>query len=214
MFEAFAFYFFSIVVIASFIVTVMAKNPLYALTSLATGMIMISGFFFLLNADFLGVVQIIVYTGAVMALYAFGMMFFDSTKDVKEKNPSASLVFLLSGLSALLVVVIFAAPMISPLDIQMTVGEGLAGNIAALYPMETTVINQAAVLAGAEPITQVVNNVQSVGMVLFTKYLIPFEVAAVMLLVAMIAGIILAGKKMDQSLTLMSEDEIQEKGIA
>ena len=214
MFEAFAFYFFSIVVIASFIVTVMAKNPLYALTSLATGMIMISGFFFLLNADFLGVVQIIVYTGAVMALYAFGMMFFDSTKDVKEKNPSASLVFLLSGLSALLVVVIFAAPMISPLDIQMTVGEGLAGNIAALYPMETTVINQAAVLTGAEPITQVVNNVQSVGMVLFTKYLIPFEVAAVMLLVAMIAGIILAGKKMDQSLTLMSEDEIQEKGIA
>lgn len=214
MFEAFAFYFFSIVVIASFIVTVMAKNPLYALTSLATGMIMISGFFFLLNADFLGVVQIIVYTGAVMALYAFGMMFFDSTKDVKEKNPSASLVFLLSGLSALLVVVIFAAPMISPLDIQMTVGEGLAGNISALYPMETTVINQAAVLAGAEPITQVVNNVQSVGMVLFTKYLIPFEVAAVMLLVAMIAGIILAGKKMDQSLTLMSEDEIQEKGIA
>ena len=214
MFEAFAFYFFSIVVIASFIVTVMAKNPLYALTSLATGMIMISGFFFLLNADFLGVVQIIVYTGAVMALYAFGMMFFDSTKDVKEKNPSASLVFLLSGLTALLVVVIFAAPMISPLDIQMTVGEGLAGNIAALYPMETTVINQAAVLAGAEPITQVVNNVQSVGMVLFTKYLIPFEVAAVMLLVAMIAGIILAGKKMDQSLTLMSEDEIQEKGIA
>ncbi len=38
-------------------------------------------------------------------------------------------------------------------------------------------------------------------MVLFTKYLIPFEVAAVMLLVAMIAGIILAGKKMDYSLT-------------
>ncbi|MDH5464287.1 MAG: NADH-quinone oxidoreductase subunit J [Thiovulaceae bacterium] len=214
MFESFAFYFFSIVVIGSFIVTVMANNPLYSLTSLATGMIMISGFFFLLNADFLGVVQIIVYTGAVMALYAFGMMFFDSTKDVKEKNPSASLVFLLSGLSALLVVVIFAAPMISPLDIQMTVGEGLAGNIQALYPMDTEVINQAAVLTGAEPITQVINNVQSVGMVLFTKYLIPFEVAAVMLLVAMIAGIILAGKKMDKSLTLTSEDEIQEKGIA
>ena len=41
------------------------------------------------------------------------------------------------------------------------------------------------------------------------KYLVPFEVAAVMLLVAMIAGIVLAGKKMDRSLTQMSEEEIQ-----
>jgi len=43
---------------------------------------------------------------------------------------------------------------------------------------------------------------------LFTKFLVPFEVAAVMLLVAMIAGIVLAGKKMDKSLTLMAEEEI------
>ncbi len=214
MFESFAFYFFSIVVIASFTVTVMATNPLYALTSLATGMIMISGFFFLLNADFLGVVQIIVYTGAVMALYAFGMMFFDSVHDVKEKNPSSKLIFLLSGLSALLVVVIFAAPMISPLDIQMSVGEPLSGSVQALHPFDYDVINEAQVLAGAEEVRVPARNVQSVGIVLFTKYLIPFEVAAVMLLVAMIAGIILAGRKMDQSLTLMSEEEIQEKGIA
>ena len=45
-------------------------------------------------------------------------------------------------------------------------------------------------------------------MVLFTKYLVPFEVAAVMLLVAMIAGIVLAGKKMDSSLTLLEDEEI------
>jgi NADH-quinone oxidoreductase subunit J len=43
-------------------------------------------------------------------------------------------------------------------------------------------------------------------LILFTKYLIPFEVAALMLLVAMIAGIILAGKKMDISLTDIEED--------
>ena len=45
-------------------------------------------------------------------------------------------------------------------------------------------------------------------MVLFTKYLVPFELAAIMLLVAMVAGIVLAGKKMDRSLTLMGEEEI------
>ena len=43
-------------------------------------------------------------------------------------------------------------------------------------------------------------NAQDVGMVLFTKYLIPFEVAAVMLLVAMVGGIVMAGKKMDRYL--------------
>lgn len=43
---------------------------------------------------------------------------------------------------------------------------------------------------------------------MFTKYLVVFEVAAVMLLVAMVAGIVLAGKKMDLSLTLMNEEDI------
>ncbi len=198
MFEAFAFYFFSVVVLVSFTVTVMAKNALYSMTSLAVGMIMISGYFFLLNADFLGVVQIIVYTGAVMAIYAFGMMFFDTIKDVSEKNPSGKLVFVLAGLSALLVVVMFATPLVS----ESIVTEGMQ----AFYPMaeQTVVLN-------GEAVSQVVKNSETVGMVLFTKYLIPFEVAAVMLLVAMIAGIILAGRKMDQSLTLMSDKEIEEK---
>lgn len=200
MFEAFAFYFFSIVILAAFSVTVMAKNALYAMSSLAVGMILISGYFFLLNADFLGVVQIIVYSGAIMAIYGFGMMFFDTIKDVKEANPSSSLVFLLSGLSALLVVVIIATPLIS----EPLVVEGMK----AFHPMmaETFTIDGVAY-------TEVIKNTETVGMVLFTKYLVPFEVAAIMLLVAMIAGIILAGKKMNESITLMNDEELQEKGL-
>ena len=53
-----------------------------------------------------------------------------------------------------------------------------------------------------------VGNAQDVGIVLFTKYLVPFEVAAVMLLVAMVGGIILAGKKMDISITELAEHDI------
>jgi len=169
--EGFAFYLFSILTIGLFSVTVMSKNVLYAMTSLAAAMILVSGFFFLLGADFLGVIQIIVYVGAIIALYAFAMMFFDATRDIKEKNTSNSIVFLLGGMSALVLVLMFAAPIHS-------------NDIQALYPM-----------------TEGVGNAQDVGMVLFTKYLIPFEVAAVMLLVAMISGIILAGKKMDNSIT-------------
>ncbi len=179
MFEVIAFYLFAFLTVVMFGITVFTKQALYALTALAAGMIFISAFYFLLGADFLGAVQIIVYTGAVMALYAFGMMFFDTTRNVTEHGRAPQLVFLLSGMVALLVVVIFVSPIIS-------------GNITALNPIETNV-----------------GNPQAVGKVLFTQYLVPFEVAAVMLLVAMIAGIVLAGKKMDNSLTLMEEEEIE-----
>ena len=181
MFEAVAFYLFAFLTITMFFITVTTSQALYALTALAAGMIFISAFFFILGADFLGAVQIIVYTGAVMALYAFGMMFFDTTREVKEKQGNKYIVVGLSTLAAVLVVVIFAAPMVSE-------------NIVALYPA----------IDG-------VGNTQEVGLVLFTKYLIPFEVAAIMLLVAMVAGIVLAGKKMDLSITLLNDAEIEEE---
>jgi len=178
MFEVVAFYLFAILTIAMFGITVLTKNALYALSSLAAGMIFISAFFFLLNADFLGVVQIVVYTGAVMALYSFGMMFFDSISDIDETISNPRLTFFLTGIVAVIVVIIFMAPVIG-------------ANAQAFYPVHTEY-----------------GNIQDVGLVLFTKYLVPFEVAAVMLLVAMIGGIILAGKKMDVSITELAEHDI------
>jgi len=185
MFEIVAFYLFSMLTIVMFSITVFTNNSLYALSSLAAGMIFISAFFFLLDADFLGAVQIVVYTGAVMALYAFGMMFFDALSTVKEKVNNPRLVFLLTGVCSLIIVLIFVAPIVG-------------ANIEAQYPM-----GLAAELHGT-----VDGNSQDVGIVLFTKYLVPFEIAAVMLLVAMIGGIILAGKKMDVSYSELSEEEI------
>lgn len=178
MFEAIAFYLFAALTIVMFTITVMTSQALYAITAMAAGMIFISAFFFILGADFLGAIQIIVYTGAVMALYAFGMMFFDTTRNVVEKRTNPRIVFVLGVLAAVMVVAIVVAPIVS-------------NNIQAIYP-----------------IIPEVGNSQAIGMVLFTKYLVPFEVAAVMLLVAMIGGIVLAGKKMDKSLTLMAEEEI------
>lgn len=178
MFEAIAFYLFAALTIVMFTITVMTSQALYAITAMAAGMIFISAFFFILGADFLGAIQIIVYTGAVMALYAFGMMFFDTTRNVVEKRTNPQIVFVLGVLAAVMVVAIVVAPIVS-------------NNIQALYPIQ-----------------EGVGNSQAVGMVLFTKYLVPFELAAVMLLVAMIGGIVLAGKKMDKSLTLMAEEEI------
>ena len=181
MFEIVAFIIFSVLTISMFSITVLTNNALYALSSLAAGMIFISAFFFLLDADFLGAVQIVVYTGAVMSLYAFGMMFFDSLSEVKEKIRNPRLVFLLSGMVALLVVVVLIAPI-------------LGQNIEANYPVHPEYGNSV-----------------DVGLILFTKYLIAFELAAIMLLVAMIGGIVLAGKKMNESYSEMKEEEIDEK---
>ncbi len=181
LFEVVAFYLFATLTVVMFCITVFTNNALYALSSLAAGMIFISAFFFLLDAEFLGAVQIVVYTGAVMALYAFGMMFFDSLTTINEKIKNPRLVFLLSGLIALLIVVIFVSPII---------GQNVEANL---------------------PIHPEWGNTQDVGVVLFTKYLIPFEVAAVMLLVAMVGGIILAGKKMNTSYTQLSENQIEEQ---
>jgi NADH-quinone oxidoreductase subunit J len=168
-----------------FLVVVFSKNALYAMSALAAGMILISGFFFLLNADFLGVVQIIVYTGAVMALYAFGMMFLDSTTNIKENNKDTKLVYGLAIASGLLMVGMIVAPFM---------GEHLLLDSPLSNPD----------LFGG-------NNPQQVGVVLFTKYLVPFELAAIMLLVAMIAGIVLVGKKMDDSITLQVDTEIEKE---
>jgi NADH-quinone oxidoreductase subunit J len=108
------------------------------------------------------------------------MMFFDSLNDISEKQHNAKLIFGLTGAAALITVIVVMAP---------TIGT----NVLAYEPVHTQY-----------------GNAQDVGLVLFTKYLVPFEVAAVMLLVAMIAGIILAGKKMDTSITEMHDDEIDQ----
>ncbi len=181
MYEVIAFYVFAALTIGMFAIVVISKNALYAMSALAGGMIFISGFFFILDADFLGVVQITVYSGAIMALYAFGMMFFDTTRDVSEKMRSKKVAYTLFILSAILLVAILCVPL-------------AATNLEAMYPM-----------------VENIGNIQMIGLVLFTKYLVPFELAAIMLLVAMIAGIVMASKRMDEHLEQgLIEGEIED----
>lgn len=182
MFEAVAFYLFAALSASMFLVVVTTNNVLYALTALAGGMIFISAFFFMLGVEFLGAVQIVVYTGAIMALYAFGMIFFDSSREIKEREGNPIVLWSLTGIIGFILLVILSAPFA---HIALEPANKLAGELGDM------------------------GNIQAIGYVLFTKYLVPFELAAVMLLVAMIAGIVLAGKKMDKSLTLISDEEAE-----
>lgn len=183
MLETISFYLFAILIIASFSIVAFSANILYAMSALATGMIFISGLFFTLGADFLGVVQISVYTGAVMALYAFGMMFFDSTKEVREHIKHTKTIAILGVGSAIMVAIIILIPRI----VIISVGDSA---------LKSQVESQ--------------GNVESLGMLLFTKYLLPFEIAAVMLLIAMIAGIVLVKKDAPRDSSALDSSTLKE----
>ena len=175
MYESFAFYLFSALVLVSFSFSVFCKNALNAVSALAAGMVFISAIFFLLGAEFLGVVQIIVYTGAVVVLYAFAMMFFDTSKECEPKSGNKKakiIIYLLSSFIALLLIFIFLAPIYG------------------------------AKFDGLSPIASELGNIEAIGILLFSKYLIAFEMCAVMLLVAMVAGIILIHKDLNTQNTL------------
>lgn len=173
MFEAVAFYIFSAACLGCFAVSVSSKNVLHSMSALAGGMIFISALFFLLGAEFLGVVQIIVYTGAVLVLYAFSMMFFDVSSEISESKVGARFVFSMSVFAAFLLVLIFTSPIISQ-HLQ-----------ASSLLVQSQNLNN-------------LSNVEAVGILLFTKYLIIFELAAIMLLTAMVAAIVLVHKDMDK----------------
>lgn len=165
MFEAVAFYLFAFLTLSAFFVVISTNNLLYALTALASGMIFISSFFFILGAEFLGVVQIAVYTGAVIVMYAFGLMFLDISQGIKEHYQGQMRICIMVLMIAFLLLALFAFPIYHQ-------------NV--LLEKSTIIIN--------EP------NTFGIGRVLFGKYLIAFEITGVLLLVALIGGVALGLK--------------------
>lgn len=77
MLEVISFYVFAVITIVSFCGAVFSSNIVKSLASLMIGLVSISIFYFMLNAEFLAVIQIVVYSGSILALYGFFLMFID-----------------------------------------------------------------------------------------------------------------------------------------
>ncbi|EIY3461873.1 NADH-quinone oxidoreductase subunit J [Campylobacter coli] len=167
MIEILAFTFFSVVVLGFFLVAVLSTNMLYSLSALAGGMVFLSGFYFLLDAEFLGVIQIIVYSGAVLGLYSFAMMFFDSSKEFKEKLRAKKSFFLLVILSAVLLLFMFLG----------FKHQNIAGDLALSDP-------------------NLFDYNKQLAFAIFSKYLLAFEFIAILLLIALICAIVLTHKEL------------------
>lgn len=96
--EQILFFLISSIALLSAVYFVVAKNPLYAILSLVITFFSIAGLYILLNAQFLGIVQIIVYAGAIMVLFLYILMMLNlNKKDESRKNPVGKFVGVLSA---------------------------------------------------------------------------------------------------------------------
>ncbi len=157
------FWFLSALALIAAIGVVSSKNPIFSVLWLIVVFFAISGHYVLMNAQFLAIVNIIVYAGAIMVLFLFVIMLMNLNAEAEPvKNVYMKMAGVISGLSLMIVL------------------------IAALSNSST---HNTVMRPGTN-----VGLIENLGKALFTQYVVPFEIASVLFLSAMVGAIII-GKK-------------------
>ena len=171
MLESLLFIIMSLITIACAIGVVFQRNPIYSAVFLIQTMVSLAVLYVLLHAQFVAAVQVMVYAGAIMVIFVFVIMLLNLNKDDLEgdrnKLPMQKPAAIILGL--MLVVMIGVI-------MTRTIYQGAQGE----YTPE--VMDQ-------------IGNTQLVGKMLFTKYVLPFEIASILLFAAIVGAIILAKKQ-------------------
>ncbi len=173
-FAAAAFYIFAFAAVASALMVVASKNPVHSVLFLISAFISASGLFVLMGAEYLAMVLVVVYVGAVAVLFLFVVMMLDV--DFVEMKQGFLQYLPIGGAIAALVVaelIMVVAAWVFPSDAEL----------ALAHPSPTA----------AETITDPngPNNIEALGLILYTDYVHYFQIAGIVLLVAMIGAIIL-----------------------
>ena len=159
------FFYFAGMIVASAAVAVASSNLIYSALSLLVTFIHVAGIYILLNAEFIAAVQIIVYAGAILVLYLFVLMLFNPQQERVYLHRQRALgVFLAVSLLGLMLFAAFRS------EILPTRGDFTVASV------------------------QATGHTQAIGEALFTDFVFPFEIASLILLVAMIGAILLAGR--------------------
>lgn len=159
------FWFLSALALFSALMVLLSKNPIHSVLWLIVVFFAISGHYILLNAQFLAIVNLIVYAGAIMVLFLFVVMLMNPGIETEpQKNIYIKLGGVVSG-GLLLTVIISTVRSATEID----------GKIATMEVGEAGLI-------------------QNLGKVLFSQYMIPFEISSVLFLSAMVGAIVI-GKK-------------------
>lgn len=159
------FYIVSFIAVVSALLVVLNRNAVYSVIFLVLTFLSLASLFLLLEAYFLAVLEILIYAGAIMVLFLFVVMLLN----VGREEALPRLMQVQRGFSLLLILLFFL---------------GL-----------TLLILQGTVALPESKATATVGSVTAVGEVLFSKYLFPFEVASLLLLVALIGTVYLAKRK-------------------
>ena len=158
------FWFLTSLSLFSALMVVFSSNPVYSVLWLILVFFTISGHYILMNAQFLAIVNMIVYAGAIMVLFLFVIMFMNMNKESEpQKSNWLRLAAAVSGGSLMLILV--AALKNNGGFINSLRGEGNIGLI------------------------------KNLGKVLFTQYVVPFEISSILFLSAMVGAVVLAKKE-------------------
>lgn len=162
MFEAILFYFFSTVLVGAAVGVITVRNPVHSVLLLVLAFFTSAALWLLLEAEFLAIILVLVYVGAVMVLFLFVVMMLD----INVANQRQGFIrYLPLGAGVVLLIV---------LELAAVLGSGQFGGEAFQKP-------------SALPADY--SNTQALGQVLYTVYVYPFEIASVILLVAIVAAI-------------------------
>jgi len=171
MIHVFAFYLFAVLTIASAVLVIMARNPVHSVLWLILAFFNAAGLMVLVGAEFIAMVLVIVYVGAVAVLFLFVVMMLDI--DFAELRAGFVRNFPLGILIALVLLA----------EIVLGVGAYRAGALKLGTPD-----GSAATPAGT-------SNIEAIGALLYGRYLFLFEAAGIILLVAMIGAIVLTHRQ-------------------
>jgi NADH-quinone oxidoreductase subunit J len=163
--EQLFFFYFAVVIAASSVLVVALRNPIYSALSLLIMFFHVAGLYVTLHAEFLAAVQVIVYAGAILVLYLFVVMLLNLKQDDRYHRQWPA-----------------AAAVGSILALEAIMLTLVTGQTQPVKPV------------GPETASGGLGNTEALGDVLYSTYLFPFEVASLLLLVAMIGAIILAKK--------------------
>ena len=159
------FYLFASVCVASAFMVIAAKNPVHSVLYLILAFVNAAGLFVLMGAEFLAMILIVVYVGAVAVLFLFVVMMLDVDFAELRQGVLAYLPF------GALIGIVLLAELLLVLG-AWTIGPGVPRAIAAPIPADIT-------------------NTEALGRVLYTQYIYYFQAAGVVLLVAMVGAIVL-----------------------
>lgn len=165
MIAALFFYLFAGLCVASAFMVIAAKNPVHSVLYLILAFVNAAGLFVMIGAEFLAMILIVVYVGAVAVLFLFVVMMLDV--DFAELRQGA----------------------LQYLPIGMLIGGIFLAEL--LFVVGAWVIGPGIPQAIASPIPAAVSNTTAIGLVLYTRYVYFFQAAGMILLVAMIGAIVL-----------------------